>query len=612
MVIYMKMKYVLITPVHNEEQFIGQVIESIIAQTVLPKKWLIVDDSSTDRSGEIIKEYAAQHDFIEYYPLQRSNIKTYYSRRIKVILAGIEYIGHMDYDFLAILDADLTLEATYYENIIREFERNPNLGIASGTYVNSVGGRLQKILRDSDNISTPGGLQVFRRECYEAIGGHVPLKYGGSDALMGILARMNGWETTCYPEYEAVHYRPTGVWGGSSILKARFRQGMQEYDLGTHPVFMLAKSFRRAILEKPCLLGSTTRLFGFLNLYFRRGERGIPDVAVGYVRKEQIGRIFSSFKRAIHPKHSSQFDVPTHVVEMPLVKKDFILISPVYNEAGFIGQLIRSVISQTVRPKKWIIIDDGSTDDTGETIKEYEDRHDFILYHRLERRNVKSYYHSKDEAFLMGYEIIKHIKHDFVACLDADLTLKPTYYEDVLREFQHDPKLGIASGIYINKVNGRFEKVVRDSSSTPGGLQVFRRECYEAIGGYKPLLYGGEDALADIMARMLGWHTKSFRKYEAIHHRLIGVRGGTSAIKGKFTQGLAEYRLGTNPIFMLAKSLRRVFIEKPFAYASVARLSGFFLGYLKRDSRYVSDEVRKYVRKEQLSRLLPWRHSDKW
>jgi len=608
----MKKEYFLITPVHNEERFIEQVIESVISQTVLPKKWLIVDDGSTDRSGEIIRGYAAEHDFIEYYPLQRPDIQTYYSRRVKVLLAGIEHVRDMSYDFLAILDADLTLEATYYESILREFERNPKLGIASGTYVNTVGGHLQKVLRDSDNISTPGGLQVFRRECYEAIGGHVPLKYGGSDALMGILARRNGWETTCFPKYEAIHYRPTGVWGGSSILKARFRQGMQEYDLGTHPVFMLAKSLRRTILEKPYLLGSIARLFGFLNLYFRRGERGIPDVAISYVRKEQIGRIFSSFKRISHPIHSPESDMPIHVVEsMPLVKKDFILLSPVYNEVEFIEQLVRSVISQTLTPKKWIIIDDGSTDGTGETIKEYEDRHDFILYHRLERRNVKSYYHSKDEAFLMGYEIIKHVEHDFVACLDADLTLKPTYYEDVLTEFQHDPKLGIASGIYINKVNGRFEKVVRDSSSTPGGLQVFRRECYEAIGGYKPLLYGGEDALADIMARMLGWHTKSFSKYETIHHRLIGVRGGTSAIKGKFTQGLAEYRLGTHPIFMLAKSLRRVFIEKPFVRASVARLSGFLYGYFKRDIREVSDEVRKYVRKEQLSRLLSWRHSDR-
>lgn len=608
----MKKEYVLITPVHNEEDFIEQAIESVIAQTILPEKWLIVDDSSTDSTRDIIKKYNDFYDFIKYRYLPRSQIKTYYSRRIHVVLKGIECLKLMKYDYLAVLDADLTLKATYYEGILREFEHNPKLGIASGTYVNSVGGHIQKVLRDSDNISTPGGLQVFRRECYESIGGHVPLKYGGSDAMVGILARMNGWETRCFPEYEAVHYRPTGVWGGSSILKARFRQGMQEYDLGTHLVFMLAKSVRRAILEKPYLLGGTARLLGFFNLYFRRGERGILDAAVSYVREEQLGRMFSSIKGITHLNRSSESDMSARIVEqVPFVKKDFILISPVYNEERFIEQLMQSVIAQTVRPKKWIIIDDGSTDGTGEAIREYENRYDFIIYHRLERTNIKSYYHSKTEAFLTAYEMIKHVDHDFVACLDADLALEPTYYENVLREFQLDPKLGIASGIYINKVNGRFENVVRDSSSTPGGLQVFRRECYESIGGYKPLLYGGEDALADIMARMLGWHTRSFPKYETVHHRLIGVRGGTTALKGKFTQGLAEYYIGTHPIFMLAKSLRRLFMERPYVSASVARLSGFLQGCLRRDDRDVCDEIKKYVRKEQLSRLFLWRHSDK-
>jgi len=606
----MKNAYVLITPVYNEEKFIVQVIECVIAQTVLPAKWLIVDDGSTDRSGEIIRGYAAEYDFIEYYPLQRADIGTYYSRRVEVLLAGIEHVRDMSYDFLAVLDADLTLVTTYYEGLLREFERNPKLGIASGTYVNSVGGRIQKVLWDSDNISTSGGLQVFRRECYELIGGYEPLEYGGSDASTGILARMRGWQTRAFPEYEAVHYRPVGVRRGASILRARFRQGMQEYDLGTHPVFMVAKSARRAILEKPYLLGSVARLLGFLNLYFRREERGVADDAVSYVRKEQLGRMFSSFRGDRHLNRSSKSDISARTAEKaPLVKRDFILISPVYNEKGFIKQLIQSVVAQTVRPKKWIIVDDGSTDGAREIIEEYENRHDFIQYHRLERGNAKSYYDSKIKAFMAGYEIIKHIEHDFVASLDADMTLKSTYYEDVLREFQQDPKLGVASGIYANKVDGRLENVVRDSSSTPGGLQVFRRECYESIEGYTPLRYGGEDALADIMVRMLGWRTKSFPKYEATHHRLIGVHSGTGPLRGKFTQGLAEYRLGTHPIFMLAKSLRRIFIEKPYVSASLVRLLGFLLGCLKRDVRDVSPEVVKYVRKEQLRRLLLWRHS---
>lgn len=607
----MKTDFVLITPIHNEDKYIRQVLESVIAQTIRPKKWVLVDDGSTDRTGEIIQEYAAEYDFIIYYPLKRPGIKTYYAQRIKAVMAGIEYLKHMEYDFLAVLDADLTLPPTYYENILREFDRNSKLGIASGIFTNYINGRPQKVLRDSENISTPGALQVFRRKCYESIGGHVPLLYGGSDALVGILARMKGWQTRAFPQYETIHYRHVGVWSGSNILRSRFRQGMQEYDLGSHPLFVVAKTIRRIFKEKPYFLCGVMRFLGFIYLCLRRKKRGISDDALAYVRKEQIGRIFSSMRSVIHPKWSSGFDVPLHIAEMPcFAKKDFILISAVYNEEEFIEQLIESVIFQTVRPKRWIIVDDGSTDNTGEMIKQYAEQHDFILYHRLERSNVKSYYHSKTKAFLAGYERIKHIEHSFVASLDADITLEPTYYDYVLREFGYNPRLGIASGIYSDSVNGRLQKVVTDSHSTPGGLQVFRRECYESIGGYTPLRYGGEDALANIVARMHGWQTTSFPEYKTIHHRPIGVRGGASILRGKFLQGLAEYHLWTHPMFMLPKSLRRMFIERPYLVGSAARLLGFLEGYLRGEKRDMPEEVKKFVRKEQIRRLVtyPYRH----
>jgi len=296
---------------------------------------------------------------------------------------------------------------------------------------------------------------------------------------------------------------------------------------------------------------------------------------------------------------------------VPLIRKNFLVISPVYNEKEYVEQLMKSVTSQTIVPKKWILVDDGSTDGTGEILKKYESQYDFIIFHARERVDGKSYYYSKVEAFQEGYETVKHLEHDFVACLDGDITLKATYYEDVLREFQRDERLGIASGVYVNQIGNRTEKVVRDSSSTPGALQVFRRECYESIGGYKALRNGGEDALANIMARKLGWRTQAFSDYIAKHYRPIGVRGGASPLRGKFIQGLAEYSLGTHPGFMLAKSLRRMFIEKPYFAGSTARFFGFLAGYMKGYDREVSDEVKGYVRREQLSRLVPWRSCDK-
>lgn len=285
----MKKDYVLITPVHNEEEFIAETIKSVVSQSVLPMRWLIVDDASTDKTPQIVAQYQQRYDFIEYYRLERGDVASYYSRRTHVFLAGYEKVRHLEFDFLAALDADLELGPDYYENILKEFDSNAKLGVASGVYLDLIDGRPRKVLRS--DISTSGGLQVFRRECYDQIGGYVPLKYGGDDSLAEYTARMKGWQTSSFPAYQAIHKRPVGTRGKTSILQARYRQGITDYYLGTHIVFMLAKSFRRAFLEKPYILGAASRMAGFMAGCFSREERAIPDEVVKYVRKEQMGRL---------------------------------------------------------------------------------------------------------------------------------------------------------------------------------------------------------------------------------------------------------------------------------------------------------------------------------
>ena len=290
------------------------------------------------------------------------------------------------------------------------------------------------------------------------------------------------------------------------------------------------------------------------------------------------------------------------------MKTNYVLVTPAYNEEEFIENVIKSVIVQTILPQKWLIVNDGSTDGTDEIIKQYEARHDFITSVRLKREDIGSYYGRRTHAVLIGYEKIKKLEFDFLGVLDADISLDPTYYECILAEFDRNPRLGIASGIHVDKVNERFRKVVRDPDeiSTPGGFQLFRRECYEAIGGYSVLKYGGDDSLANIMVRMNGWETKSFAQYRAIHHRIIGTSNGTHILAAKCRDGRAEYILGTHPLFALAKSFRRVFLEKPFLLASTARLAGFLSGYLVREKREVPDTVVNFIRKEQIKRLLSW------
>ena len=295
MVIYMKTKYVLITPAHNEEKYIAKVIESVISQTIGPMRWLIVDDSSTDRTLEIIRRYEAQYDFITSLKLERKDIVSYYSQRTLGFLAGYEKIKNLEYDFIGSLDADISFEPTYYEEILEEFDKNPQLGVASGVYVDKIADRLQRIL--IDKMHCPGAIAVFRRQCYEMIGGYIPQKHGGDDTCAEIMARMNGWETRSFPQYQAIHFRPTGTGDGKSILQARFRQGLTEYGIATHPLFMAAKSFRRVFLEKPYFVGSIARFVGFLYAYCLRNERQLSHEVMRFVRKEQIRRLWACIRK---------------------------------------------------------------------------------------------------------------------------------------------------------------------------------------------------------------------------------------------------------------------------------------------------------------------------
>ena len=291
----MKTKYILVTPVHNEEEFIEQLIRSVIVQMILPQKWVIIDDGSTDQSPEIIKEFENEFGFITYLRFDRRDIENYFDHKVNVVLAGIKEAAKVEHDFLGVLDADITLETSYYKNIMAEFGRNPKLGTASGIYLNKINGGLQKLVKDKN--STAGGLQVFRRECYESIGGFIPLRHGAEDSLMDILARMHGWQSRLFPEYKAIHHRATGTGDGRSVLQARFRQGLTEYGIATHPLFMAVKSFRRAVLEKPYFVGSIVRFAGFLYGYCLREKRQLSPEVIRFVRKEQIGRLWSCIRK---------------------------------------------------------------------------------------------------------------------------------------------------------------------------------------------------------------------------------------------------------------------------------------------------------------------------
>jgi poly-beta-1,6-N-acetyl-D-glucosamine synthase len=191
------MGYVIITPAYNEGKYIRLTIDSVLTQTVQPLLWVIVDDGSTDDTANIIQKYSQQYNWIKYVHRKRGSGHSYYASNVYAIMAGYEHVKNVSYEFLAVLDADITLPENYYEKIQEFFSYDPRLGITSGNCVDKVDGKLKKHLYDRRSCAK--AVIVFRKECFDQIGGFVPLKYGGEVSCTCFMARIKGWKNRCLP-----------------------------------------------------------------------------------------------------------------------------------------------------------------------------------------------------------------------------------------------------------------------------------------------------------------------------------------------------------------------------------------------------------------------------
>jgi len=282
----MKNQYVLLTAAKDEEAFIGQVIEYVIHQTVLPLAWFIMDDGSTDNTAQIVKNYAAEHPFIR---LQSSDSRggRNFGSQYKAIMAAYELARPLAFDFVGVVDADQAPERKdYYESILEEFKRNPRLGVASGLIYERPSAKWE--CRDCNSRDSVAASAFFRRVCFDQIGGYTPLYYGGSDWLIQLRAKMLDWEILTRPDLHILHYRPTSSAGG--IWRGRFRSGMMDASFGSHPVFEFFKCCRR-IPGYPFFFGSVVRFCGY-SWWNLTGKRPlIPPDAVAALRREQLTKL---------------------------------------------------------------------------------------------------------------------------------------------------------------------------------------------------------------------------------------------------------------------------------------------------------------------------------
>lgn len=285
--------YVLVTAAHNEAAFIGQTIESILAQSFRPSKWIIVDDGSVDETAAIVSRYAGHVRWIELLRITEAHAHNFGAQAL-AINRGIRRLSGLSYSFIGNLDADITADCSYFEQLLRKFAARPALGLAGGCIHEKASNGQFKSRRTNSPHSVAHACQLFRRSCFESVGGaYLPLPYGGPDTYAEISARMNGWEVEAFPDLSVLHHRPTASVGG--ILRSSFRQGRMDYSLGMLPSFELLRLTRR-LWTRPRLIAAVVRLGGFTYSYCRRERKCVPETFLQYSRAEQHQRIASLFQ----------------------------------------------------------------------------------------------------------------------------------------------------------------------------------------------------------------------------------------------------------------------------------------------------------------------------
>ncbi len=278
----------------------------------------------------------------------------------------------------------------------------------------------------------------------------------------------------------------------------------------------------------------------------------------------------------------------------------YVLITAAKNEELFIEKTIRSVLNQTIKPEKWIIVSDGSTDQTNHVVEQYKHEYKFIDLIAL-RPNKERNFSSKVNALNKALKKFDGMEYDFIGNLDADVTLDKSYYEDIFRIFQSNPKLGVAGGIILDCVGDKVYPQNISLNTVAGAIQVFRKKCFEKIGYYTPFKYGGEDAYMEITARMMGWDVQTLAELKVHHHRPTGTGMG-SLSKANLRSGKMFYTLGYSPVFLLVRCFYRIF-DKPVVVGSILNIFGYFSAFIKKEKCPAGETFIKFVRNEQKERL---------
>ncbi|HZR66782.1 MAG TPA: glycosyltransferase family 2 protein [Terriglobales bacterium] len=278
----------------------------------------------------------------------------------------------------------------------------------------------------------------------------------------------------------------------------------------------------------------------------------------------------------------------------------YALITPAKNEAAYIEKTILSVMSQSVRPCRWVIVDDASSDDTAAVVARYAQQNSWITLARVGNKAVRNF-GRKVDAFNCGINCLEGADYDLIGNLDADITLGPDYYQKVLAEFERDPQLGISGGVVYIPVGDRHVNYDATWDSVAGAVQLFRKECFQQIGGYLRIPTGGIDAAAEIMARSYGWKVRKVANNPAHEQRPTGFAHGRPW-KAAYKEGVHYHTLGYHSLFYFFRCLKRLG-NSPYVIGSILGILGFWYAKLRRAPVCLPPDVVGYLHSEQLQKL---------
>ena len=285
------MKYILITAARNEELFITKTLDSVVTQTALPERWIIIDDGSTDRTAEIVESYTKRHPWIQLLRRPR-RVDRNFAGKVQAVTAGLDQARSLEFEIIGNLDADISFEPDYMEFLLQRLSEDGELGVAGTPFTQDGGYDSARDSFEGDNY-VAGPCQLFRYRCFQEIGGYVPNPAGGVDWIAVMTARMKGWKVRAFPEKRFHHYRTMGT-AGRGTLGALFSYGEKDYYLGGSPVWQLFRVAYR-MGKKPVLLGGLALLLGYVWAALRRVNRVVSPELMRFHRHEQMKKLRAVF-----------------------------------------------------------------------------------------------------------------------------------------------------------------------------------------------------------------------------------------------------------------------------------------------------------------------------